>query len=175
MNKVKLAGLAMVLPILALSGPAFAQSVPANVAPVTQAQGSNQASPQLIPTPGLSCTVSVGKPHYSADDGTEGEDAIDTHTYVKCNEPANSLQPVAYLYVLAVFGTSTYWDQMPAGKARPVHNLSYTKSPQSKDACTYAQSWWYGASGFSYINGGGPQNASNSYSNVDVACLSKYA
>lgn len=31
MNKVKLAGLAMVLPILALSGPAFAQSVPVHV------------------------------------------------------------------------------------------------------------------------------------------------
>jgi len=28
MNKVKLVGLAMALPILALSGPAFAQSVP---------------------------------------------------------------------------------------------------------------------------------------------------
>lgn len=27
----------------------------------------------------------------------------------------DSLQPVAYLYVLAEFGTSTDWEQMPAG------------------------------------------------------------
>lgn len=88
MNKVKLVGLAMALPDSALSGPPFAQSLPSHVIPTNHAQGSNQLASQIIPTPGLSCTVSVGKPHYSTYDSSRlGEDAIDTHLYVDCNDP----------------------------------------------------------------------------------------
>lgn len=142
MSKTKLFGFALVLSISAFTTPVFAQSVPANVASIAHGQGSNLVSPQIILTPGLLCTVSVGQPHYSTYDSTRlGENSIDTHTYVSCNNPADSLQPVAYLYVLVVFGTSTYWEQMPARIANPVYNKSSAKSPQSKDACTYGESW----------------------------------
>ena len=57
MNKVKLAGLAMALPILALSGPAFAQSVPnSNLALPTAAPGALitplRTSTQVSASPG---------------------------------------------------------------------------------------------------------------------------
>ena len=135
-----------------------------------QAASVYPTSPQIIPTPGLSCTVKAGKPHYSTYWAGKDENYIDTHTYVTCNETAQSLQPVAYLYVLGVFGTYTYWEQMPAG-SKYFSNVSQATSPQSKGACTYGTYWWYGSSGFAYINGGGPQNAANSYSNVYVPCF----
>jgi hypothetical protein len=86
--------------------------------------------------------MSVGKLLYSTFDDGEGEDAIDTQTYVDGNDPANSLQLGASRYVLAVLGTSTYWEQRPAGNAQPVYNKDKAKSPQSKDVCTDGESWW---------------------------------
>lgn len=150
--------------ILLSSSPAMAQNI-------------NNVSPQLIPSPiypGLSCTVSVGKPHYSTYFSQKNQDYIDTHTYVSCNENAHMIQPVAYLYVQGLFGSNTYWSQMPAGGGT-FYNVASAKSYQSKSACTYGQYWYYAATGLAYINGGPAQNASNSYSNVYVPCFSNLA
>ncbi len=57
MNKVKLVGLAMAFPILALSGPAFAQSVPENVS--TPVVGSSRVLP---PVTHEALTAPVGGP-----------------------------------------------------------------------------------------------------------------
>lgn len=136
----------------------------------TMAQSTTHVTPQLIPQPGLSCTVKVGKPHYSTFWGENGQDYIDTHTHVDCNQTAHSISPVAYLYVREFFGWNMYWAQMPAGGGT-FNNVSSAKSDQSKSACNYGQYWYYGATGFAYINGGPAQNASNSYWNVNVPCF----
>ena len=133
------------------------------------AQSVGGISPTLVPTPSFSCTVKVGQPHYSDYWGGLGKNYIDTHTYVDCNLKASSITAVAYLYSLGLFGSTTYWVQEPPGSTTK-YNVYKVTSAQSKAACTYGEIWWYGATGLAYLNGGPAQNASNSYSNVQVPC-----